>query len=107
MESIGKFLRLRKTALERIPQVNPDVVVLDIFMPELNGLETASEIRRMMPVPKLILMSGAYTPDEAAVLARLFADGHFIAKTEIGKELIPTINNLLPQESEAHRSGAT
>jgi two-component system nitrogen regulation response regulator NtrX len=83
-----------ETALERIHQENPDVVVLDIFMPGMNGLETACEIRRLVPIPKLILMSGAYTSDEAAALARLFGDGHFIPKSELGRELIPAINRL-------------
>jgi DNA-binding response OmpR family regulator len=83
-----------KTALEIIHQENPDVVVLDIFMPEMNGLETACEIRRLLPVPKLILMSSGYTSDEAAVLARLYGDGHFIQKSELGRELVPAINRL-------------
>ena len=84
-----------KVALEKIQQVNPDVVVLDICMPEMNGLETACEIRRLVPVPKLILMSSAYTSEEAALFARLYGDGRFIPKTEIGKELIPAIRSLL------------
>jgi two-component system nitrogen regulation response regulator NtrX len=84
-----------KAALERIRQINPDVVVLDIFMPEMNGLETASEIRRLAPGSKLILMSGAFASDEATLFARLYADGRFIPKTEIGKELIPAIRSLL------------
>lgn len=84
-----------KAALERIRQVNPDVVVLDIFMPGMNGLETAYEIRRLVPVPKLILISSAYTSEEAALFARLYGDGRFIPKTEIGKELIPAIISLL------------
>jgi hypothetical protein len=43
----------------------------------------------------LILMSSAYTSEEAALFARLYGDGRFIPKTEIGKELIPAIISLL------------
>ena len=89
-----------RTALERIRQVNPDVVVLDIVMPELDGLETARRIRQLIPPPKLILISSHYTPEDAAMIARLYGDGNFIQKSETGKELIPTISRLLPEESQ-------
>jgi DNA-binding NarL/FixJ family response regulator len=88
-----------RTALERIQHVNPDVVVLDIVMPGINGLETASEIRRLVPVPKLILISSHYSPEEAEMIARLYGDGNFIQKSEMGKELIPAISRLLRQDS--------
>jgi CheY-like chemotaxis protein len=96
-----------KTALETIHEENPDVVVLDIFMPEMNGLEVACEIRRLVPIPKLILMSSTYTSDEAAVLARLYGDSHFIPKSEMGTQLIPAINRLLPDEKQGPKSPDT
>ena len=43
-----------------------------------------------------------YTPEEAAHLARLFGDGNFIEKSATGKQLIPAISRLLPEESRAH-----
>jgi CheY-like chemotaxis protein len=74
--------------------------VLDIVMPELDGLETARRIRQLIPPPKLILISSHYTPEDAAMIARLYGDGNFIQKSEAGKELIPTIGRLLPEESQ-------
>jgi len=76
-------------------------------MPEMNGLEVASEMRRLVPIPKLILMSSTYTSDEAAVLARLYGDGHFIPKSEMGTQLISAINHLLPDEKQAPKSPDT
>jgi hypothetical protein len=46
-------------------------------------------------------MSSYYTSQEAAHLARLFGDGNFIEKSETGKQLIPTINRMLPPECQA------
>ena len=38
-----------KIALAKIPQVNPDIVILDVEMPELDGIGTLVEIRKMLP----------------------------------------------------------
>ncbi|PYU25684.1 MAG: hypothetical protein DMG32_11540 [Acidobacteria bacterium] len=91
-----------KVALERIQKEKPHVAVLDIVMPEMGGIEAAYEIRRFAPETKIVLISSYYTSEEAAHLARLFGDGHFIEKSRSGKELIPAINRLLPEESQAH-----
>jgi DNA-binding NarL/FixJ family response regulator len=91
-----------KVALERIQKEKPQVAVLDIVMPEMGGIETAYEIRRLAPETKIILMSSYYTSEEAAHLARLFGDDNFIEKSQTGKELIPAINRLLPEESRTH-----
>ncbi|HTS07384.1 MAG TPA: chemotaxis response regulator protein-glutamate methylesterase [Candidatus Eisenbacteria bacterium] len=44
-------------ALAKIPQVNPDVVTLDIEMPGLNGIETLTEIRKLYPSLPVIMFS--------------------------------------------------
>jgi len=44
-------------ALQKIPQVNPDVMTLDIDMPEMNGLETLRRLRREYPNVRVIMFS--------------------------------------------------
>lgn len=88
-------------ALNLIRDVHPHVVLLDLVMPEMNGVELAVEIRRLDNAPKIVLMSSHYNSEEATVLARLFGDGNFVPKSEAGKSLIPTINRLLPEECQA------
>lgn len=46
-----------KIALQKIPQVNPDIVTLDIEMPELNGLDTIPLIRKDYPMLPIIMFS--------------------------------------------------
>jgi two-component system, chemotaxis family, chemotaxis protein CheY len=90
-----------RVALDRIRELHPDVVVLDIVMPEMNGIQAAYEIHRLKSGPKIVLTSSHYTPKESAILARLFGDGSFIPKSEAGKALVPAVSRLLPDESKA------
>jgi two-component system chemotaxis response regulator CheB len=46
-----------RIALAKIPQVNPDIVILDVEMPELDGLGTLVGIRKMLPALPVIMYS--------------------------------------------------
>src|SRR5271157_5292030 len=46
-----------KIALAKIPQVNPDIVILDVEMPELDGLGTLVGIRKSLPALPVIMYS--------------------------------------------------
>jgi DNA-binding NarL/FixJ family response regulator len=90
-----------RSALESVREIKPDVVVMDIMMPEMSGIEATYEMRRLEPKTKVVLISSYYTPEEAAHLARLFGDGNFIEKSATGKDLVPAISRILPLESQA------
>ena len=47
-----------KDALEKIEQLEPDVVLTDIRMPYMDGLELAAELRRLHPSIKVVIFSG-------------------------------------------------
>jgi two-component system chemotaxis response regulator CheB len=46
-----------RIALARIPQVNPDIIILDVEMPELDGLATLERIRKSLPALPVIMYS--------------------------------------------------
>ncbi len=46
-----------KIALAKIPQLNPDILTLDIEMPEMDGLETLVEVRKIYPSLPIIMFS--------------------------------------------------
>jgi DNA-binding NarL/FixJ family response regulator len=44
-------------AIESAQQLKPDVILLDLIMPELNGIQAASILRQLLPQSKIILFS--------------------------------------------------
>jgi DNA-binding NarL/FixJ family response regulator len=88
-------------ALKRAREIQPDVVVMDIVMPNMSGIAAVYELRRVVPQAKVVLISSHYTEEEAAHLARLFGDGNFIEKSQTGTKLVSTISRILPLESQA------
>ena len=60
-----------RIGLARIPQVNPDVVILDVEMPEMDGLETLAEIRKTYPLLPVIMYSTLTQRGAAATLDAL------------------------------------
>jgi two-component system chemotaxis response regulator CheB len=60
-----------RIGLSRIAQTNPDVVVLDLEMPEMDGLETLTEIRRQWPLLPVIMYSSLTQRGARATLEAL------------------------------------
>ena len=61
-------------AIEMADQICPDIVISDVIMPHLDGVQTAIKIRRLCPDARILLFSGqAATSD---ILERARAEGH-------------------------------
>lgn len=84
-----------KVALEVAKKEKPDVVVLDLVMPVMGGLEAAYEIGHIAPDTKIIFISSYYANEQVEHLMRLFGAARFLSKAEVGRDLIPTIKKLL------------
>ncbi len=79
-----------RKAVALAEKLAPDVVVLDMGMPNLNGLEAARQIKRSLPKTEVLIFSG----DESEQLIHAaFAAGarSYILKTDIGRHLIAAI----------------
>ncbi|GAA0947549.1 response regulator transcription factor [Actinocorallia libanotica] len=74
-------------AVARALEHRPDVVLLDIRMPRMDGLETVAELRRVVPDTAVVILT---TFSEDSYIARALADGAdgFLLKTGDPKELL-------------------
>ena len=82
-----------KEAIEKVIELRPDIVLLDVNMPGMNGMQAALEIRRISPGIKILFLT-VLGAAEAATGARLLADG-YVSKSAAGTELIPALERLL------------
>jgi len=82
-----------REAVELAATVKPDVVVMDMSMPELNGLDAAIQIKRQVPATE-VLMFTAHENDD--LIRKAFAAGvkSFISKTEAHEFLVEAIESL-------------
>jgi CheY-like chemotaxis protein len=76
--------------LELAAMNSVDVVIVDYFMPEMNGEEVAIEMRRLRPQAPIIMLSGAKGVPEQALK---WVDA-FIAKDRLASQLLPAIAQL-------------
>jgi DNA-binding NarL/FixJ family response regulator len=70
--------------------LKPDVVVLDIAMPRLNGLDAGRQLKRRTPAVKLIFLTVSEDPDLAAEAFRAGASGYLL-KSSAAAELIQAV----------------
>lgn len=82
------------TLVERAAELNPNVVVLDIAMPHLNGLTAGERLKRAMPLVKLIYLTMNHDPDMAGEAFRLGASG-YVLKNSAASELQRAIREVV------------
>lgn len=81
-------------AVHRTAELRPDLVVLDIGMPVMNGLEAAGLIRRLSPHSKIVFLTQENNPHIRS--AALAAGAHgYVLKTGARTELLTTIAAVL------------
>jgi DNA-binding NarL/FixJ family response regulator len=75
-------------------RLNPDVIVVDIGMPLLNGLDAAQQIREQLPKVKIVFLTMQDNPNLAAAALEPGSAG-FVLKHSAGSELLKAIEEVL------------
>ena len=82
-----------RQAVELAQQLAPDVIVLDVTMPELNGLEATRQIRKAMPAAEILILT--MHESEQLVGEVLAAGAHgYILKSDTSRLLVSAIDSL-------------
>jgi len=74
-------------AVQKAEELQPDLIVLDIGLPTLNGIEAARRIRRLSPESKILFISQESSADVVQEALALGALG-YVVKTHAGSELL-------------------
>lgn len=81
-------------AIQKATDLQPDLVLMDIHLPRLNGIEAARQIRALVPQVKIIFLSSNTHPD--VIEAALNAGGlGYIPKAKIAECLLPGMKSVL------------
>jgi len=88
-------------ALEMIKTVKPDIAVLDIRMPELNGIEVVRQMHSLSPNTKALMLTAYDDDDYVLALMEAGASGYLL-KTAHEKELIDSIRSVHLGEPVLH-----
>jgi DNA-binding NarL/FixJ family response regulator len=79
-----------RTAVRQVQELHPDVVVMDIAMPELNGIEAAQQIRETCPSTQVVILSMHSTTEHIQRALLVGAQGYLL-KESAGREVVEAV----------------
>ena len=82
-----------KEAIKLYKEERPDVVLMDIMMPIMNGIEATAEIKRMDPQAKIVAIT-AYASSKGEKVVRAGAD-YILKKPFTRRDVVKVIQNIL------------
>jgi DNA-binding NarL/FixJ family response regulator len=81
-----------RSLIAMAPALKPDVVVLDVNMPVLNGVEAGRQLKSLLPRIKLVFLTASEDPDLCMHVLRNGASGYLL-KSSLGSELVAAIRS--------------
>jgi CheY-like chemotaxis protein len=92
-------------AVQKAEELNPDLILLDIGLPTLNGIEAARQIRKLVPKAKILFLSQESSDEVVQEVLKLGARG-YVVKTQAGSELLAAVEAVL-QDKQFVSKGLT
>jgi DNA-binding NarL/FixJ family response regulator len=87
--------RSGQDALYQVEKVHPDLVLMDLAMPGMGGLEATRRIKARPGAPGVVIITLLDNPEYRAAAKSVGADG-FVAKSAFATQLLSTIQSLFP-----------
>jgi DNA-binding NarL/FixJ family response regulator len=80
--------------VQKAVELTPDLILMDIGLPSLNGIEAARQIRKLVPNSKIIFLSQESSPEVVQEAMSLGASG-YVVKPMAGCDLLPAVEAAL------------
>ena len=84
-----------ETALRLIPEKNPDVLLLDLLMPGIDGREVCRRVRELSTKTQIIYFTAKVEPDPAKLKELRSEADAFIAKPATSKQILSRVSRVL------------
>jgi len=90
-------------AIEKVKKINPDIILMDISMPRLGGFEAVTEIKKIAPHAKILILTQY---DDKEYISRFLKAGvsGYLLKKAVGSDLITAIRAISRGELYLHPS---
>ena len=85
-------------AVHQAAELKPALILLDIRLPSLNGLDAARQIRELSPDSKILFVSQEFSPEIVQEAMNLGASG-YVLKRRLASDLLPAVDAVLRGET--------
>ncbi|HET7106866.1 MAG TPA: response regulator transcription factor [Candidatus Acidoferrum sp.] len=89
-------------AVQKAAELKPDLILLDIGLPTLNGIEAARQIRKFSPESKIIFVSQESSADVVEEALSTGACG-YVVKTDVASQLLAVVETIVSGERFVNR----
>lgn len=96
IEIVGN-LQSANDAVEQVAVLKPDLILMDLAMPGMNGLEATRLVKRQPAAPRIILLTLYDNSEYRSAASAAHADG-YVVKSDLRGMLLPLIHSLANQE---------
>ena len=88
-----------RESMQKLESFQPDLILMDIRLPDVSGLELTKAIKVKTPHVKVVILTGHHYPEYEEAATRYGADG-FLVKGGSSKEILELVETLVPKAKE-------